>query len=402
MTNKNDLIEAFDNLFIDLRIDSEFYKIIESFVYKWANKNDDHIEFLGGNTIGVQVVRFSVQDDRIFYDNFNINYEDIKDKILKVKGIDKTRKVASNPHYLTLMYFIYRTYDSKILSEEMKLKLIKYIYTIFAYRVISGRLTHYFKYPLDPEVAKTVTEKLSNRFILKKMGSWNKLIEYRTKDVLPGGLHYKTLNTLEIEPIQKTVADLFIRIKDVFKNIYKVIIAVLDSNNIIKSENKIENIKDTDPHYKDTINLDSYIVYIKSILYNHNDLIIPDLVKLVSLRVYNMNSDFLITGLKNLGTIDHNDLDYIIDYIIPMMFGVISKKGITSNFKQNILTIIDLLRGYVATNTIQDNILQGTKSILIDYFESIIETKLNRDIYYKLTYSLLVYLFVRILYKETE
>ena len=141
---------------------------------------------------------------------------------------------------------------------------------------------------------------INNKFILKKLRNWNNLLKYRTKDILPNGLHYKTLQTLDINKTQKTVADLYTRLKDIFKNIYPIIIEVKNSNSVIKSTSLIESDAENEESFKENIvYTDSYVTYLKSIVNSPNDLSKDNLVRLVSKCVGVINPDELKMLLSN-------------------------------------------------------------------------------------------------------
>ena len=396
----NKLVNNLDNLLSDLVVDETFFKSIKEFNYTWAYKNDEHMKFLGGCTIGEQVVTFSNRDDIVFYSMLNTSYDEIKQAIYNVSEIDKSRQVSSNPHYIFLMYLIYKTYKTNKLNDKQKKDLVSELYYTFAYRVISGRMHHYFKYPVEPDIARTVTEKLSNKFILKKLGNWNKLLEYRTKDILPNGLHYKTLQTLDVVKLQKAVADLYTRLKDIFKNIYPTIIEVKNSNTIIESTSLIETDRKGDEVFvENVIYTDSYVTYLKSVINNPNDLIKDTLVRLVAKCVGIIEPTDLKLILSGFNQLDHDMVNKLIEGLIPTVMDFLYRKGVTSNYDKNILKIINLLKGYSTSHTVKAEAILMCRDILHDYIPLVYDRSLKREMIYNGIAATIVYLSVRPIYK---
>lgn len=396
----NKLISNLDNLLSDLVVDDVFFKSIKEFNYTWAYKNEEHMKFLGGSTIGEQVVTFSNKDDNVFYSILNTTYDEVKQAIYNISEIDKTRQVSSNPHYLFVMYLIYKAYNTNKLKDNIKKELVCELYYTFAYRVISGRMHHYFKYTLDKDIARTVVERLSNKFILKKLGNWNNLLKYRTKDILPNGLHYKTLQTLDINKTQKTVADLYTRLKDIFKNIYPIIIEVKNSNSVIKSTSLIESDAENEESFKENIvYTDSYVTYLKSIVNTPNDLSKDNLVRLVSKCVGVINPDELKMLLSNFNKLDYEMVNNLIEGIIPAVMDFLYRKGITSNYERNIIKIINLLKGYSTSHTVRTEGIVMARDILHDYITMVYGNKVKREFMFNGIAAIIVYLSVRPIYK---
>lgn len=398
----SEIVEKFDSLLPNLVIDKSFLKKIEYFNYKWSHKNDDHMDFLGGNTIGVQIVRFSKLDDEAFYNNIGINQDDIKNCVSNIKSIDKTRIVSSNPHYIFLMYLIHKTIKNKTLDKNSQIELLRQLYYTFAYRVISGRMAHYFKFPLDLATANTVMERLSNKFILKRLGNWNELLKYRSKDIIPpSGIHSRSLNMLESDRTQYTIVDLFNKLKDIFKNIYVVIIEVKKDNNIIKLDSKVDESGEEGPSFKEAIiNSDQYVNYLKSILYNKEDLIKQDLLMLVVKRIGIIKPSDLISALSNLNKIDRNELDQVIDGLIPTVLDFLYRNKINSNYSRNIFTIINMVKGYAIAHTVKDKYVIMARDTFLDYIPKLYEKRQRKEIIFNTMQALFVYLVCRSFYNK--
>lgn len=397
----NDLLPSMKSLLPNVVIDKSFLKRIEAFNYRWLFKNDDHIEFFGGATIGVQTVRFSKLDDNIFYDTFDIDFKSVEAGILKIKSIDHKRQVSSNPHYLILIYFMYLTLHAEKLSDKEKKAIIEQLYYTFAYRVISGRMVHYFPYPLDPNIAKTVLEKLSNRYILKKCGSWNKMLEYRAKDILPGGLHYKALDKFDPDKVQYIIADLYNRLKDVFKNIYPIIIQVKENKEAIGTTSSTAQIGDDDEHYSDDmVSSGQYVDYIKSIIFDQGTLIRYELVTVVAKRVGKITPDDLLRSISNLKEIEPKPLYTVLEEIIPNTLDFLYRKGITSNYTRNIFSIVNMLKGYLLANKVKHKAVLLVKDLFLDYVPTIYQKRPSNTVINHCMVATVVYLIIRSFYKD--
>lgn len=78
------------------------------FQIKFVTKNQDHMEFFGGNLTGVQVVRFTPADmDKFFIDVLEVDEDEIREGLYVLPVIHKDRKVASDAFNNICMYVIH-------------------------------------------------------------------------------------------------------------------------------------------------------------------------------------------------------------------------------------------------------------------------------------------------------
>jgi hypothetical protein len=68
---------------------------------------------------------------------------------------------------------------------------------LFFYRCISALMCHYFnRVPVDPATAEAAFARLNKKFLIKKLGSWAALMDFRAKDLIDNtSLHIKYLKS---------------------------------------------------------------------------------------------------------------------------------------------------------------------------------------------------------------
>lgn len=346
-----ELRNKLDIVFSHLKIDKTLIQRIRGFRLAWAQKNDDHIEFLGGGTVGVQKVIMSSRDEEMLFDNvFNVDPQEIKKVINSVDKINKDFKTISNYYYITMIYLAHKFYTCS-LSNDLKLQGIKEVYYTFAYKVVSNIISAYFKYQVNPVIAKTVFEKLSAKYLIKRLGSWNEFFDYRTKDWLPGGLHHKRLIEFDTEDVLYTISDGQVRVKECIKAIYKILDEVNRSSNVISETSLLGNSPEGDIEFKDMgRNTTAYANNIKSVLYSSTDLIYTDLVELILTKYPEMIRKPLYQTLNNLSQFDQQKMWEIIDAVLEYSFTELTSKQIY-DYKKNIYQVLVVLKGLLGTNS---------------------------------------------------
>ena len=396
MKNKIPIKDVLNKHLGHIKIDDKFYKAIKTFRINWATKDDIYIEFLGGNLTGMHPIRFSTLDeDMLFADTLIINRQELKEDVLYTSDIDTSRKVSSNYIYLTLTYLMYITINTKGLG-RLQNEILKELYLIMSYKILGSLMSHYFTYDLDLATAKAVFDRLSNRYLIKKLGSWNEVLEHRSKAVVTGGLHYKGLSTYKTTDVEKAIADLQGRIRETIKNIYVVLIEVKKEGNKVSSTSIIEENEDGDKIKDTTNNPVKYINYIRSIVNQPNDFIDEDIIYLISSISKNLESDKLKEVLKYIATTDlklKEDEDFI-EVAVVNTISYLRTKNITSDYNKHIYDIINYMKGYWSSSSVKNKKIDNAKKYL-NKLTIVATGKKTKWVVSLLTIAVLMYIFIR-------
>ena len=170
-------------------------KKLRSFRTDFASKNQDHISFFGGNLTGVNVVRFSPYDrDNFFNEICEIEEEELYDELCEADAINPAWQVSSDAFNHLCMWLVHLFLTSSKLDNKAKIAGAIEAATIVYYKFITSILFHFFKYPVDEQVAKAVYAQMSAKYSIKQLGTWNKVIEDKVIKLIDNkSIHYKTL-----------------------------------------------------------------------------------------------------------------------------------------------------------------------------------------------------------------
>ncbi len=286
----------------DIKFDKELYLKLRNFRLAWSTKNDEYIDFLGSHLLGVHDISFSSIDDDNLMSIFEIDDIDTLQKdFYKVKGIIKSHKVASNVIYHILTYTTHKFLTNKKLKEKERITFASEPCLIMQYKMFTSIYNHYFRYRVNESVAETVYNKLTYKYIIKQVNSWQETFTRRALDCIsPKGPNYKRLIRYTTEDAIRVVIDIQTKIRSSIKTIYTVLIKVLEEGDIIQSdqttfvggEKEEKQIKDIETGQH------RYINNILHVAYSPNDFIDMNGVKIVDNMVSNVNSDLIVKFLK--------------------------------------------------------------------------------------------------------
>jgi len=397
------LVEVCDEHFKHIKFDESLYKKIQKFRISWVNKSDIYVDFLGSNLLGVHPIRFSsVDEDMWFVDTLGIDANDFKYDIYNKTDIDKTRAVSSNIVYLSIVYIMHKFMNNHKMHRKLN-DILEELYYVFAYKVMGSLMSHYFKFDTDEAIAKAVYERLSNKFLIKKLGSWHAVFEYRSGDVKPPkGLHAKRITTLKTDDAERAIADLQGRLRETVKNIYEILIDVREKNERVHSTTLIEKGEDGDSIKDHADNPSSYISYIYGIVNVQNDFVNDDIIHLLSSNIKNLDEKNLTTTLKYLSNevkVNQNDKNNFVAVTIESAISYLRVRNITSDYNKHVIEIMEYLKNYWSSSSVKNKEIKKTKKYLFDLTNQA-TGKRTKWLLSTISISVMLYIFIRSVYRR--
>ena len=360
--------DLFNRVLGGVRFDKHLFDKLAKYRMNWINKNPEHIEFLGGNLFGVHIPVFSANDDDMLVDLFRatssipIEFGEVGKAIIKMPEFKNSNtgnilKVASNPYSQLMFYTAHRF----AISDDHKLdkkQAIQLMFLLWTYRR-TGSIFHnsFEKYRPTEEVAKAVYEELSNRFLIKEKGTWDKMFEHQAQIVTPGGIYYQHLKEYSNENSITIINGADTRLKSVYVNIFSVLANVTRSKNRIGTDSMIRDGEDGEM-LKDVINTHQYVTYIERIAGLENELINETLINLVhSLAANGLSNQkrFIMVLRKFVEMYNDNKIpkDFL-ENVVVVTIEYIGRQGIHSDYARNIAKIIKLMSGFWKASSVVD------------------------------------------------
>jgi len=360
----NDIKEVLDKHFQGVKFDKELMNSIKTYRIGWMQKSPEYMQFLGGVLIGTVPIRFSTRDeDDLFADILNLDMTRVRSELYNVKGVNKKWNISSNPYYLTLGYMLHRFTTSTSIG-KYKEEALRETYLIYAYKIIGSLIAHYFKWDTPEAIAKATYEKLSNKYLIKKYSSWQELFEYRSKDILPTGLHHKRIVDYTTDDAMYIANDVQGRIRDTVKHIYTVMMRIVEDDGSIVSTSMIDDTGETSTTTAITDRPDKLITYLNGIVTKPNDFVNDDLIYLVTVILKNVKPDVLKTTLLHMSneyyTKKHKTelAPEIINYSINYLHG----KNLHTDYHNRVMEVMKHLKGYWSASSVKDKTVLTIKN----------------------------------------
>lgn len=360
------LADVFDRHFADIKFDKAMARGVYEYQVFISTKNQDHIQFFGSPLLGVQTLRLLPREImRFFQRTLGIDYSALEKDIRKLTTIYQENSITADILNLTLMYMIHRFYQSTHLTDKMRLRGAFDVAMIFCYRTVIALTNNYFHYNADPKVAQAAYSNLSNKNLIKQLGSWKRLCEYRAEAMVdPKGLNYERLSMFNDDlVITGVISDSQGRFKDVFRIYYDEFDRVHSSGESIGVNTATITDVDGDVVLREkTKGTESLINYVRSILNDPNGFMDYDLVTVAA----DMSSNSSFKTIKaNLEWLAHAYTDpkwnkkidkFVVDVIVQGMFYI--EKNVPLDKRRDLSYIMTTLKNlFLSTRSMDPALL---------------------------------------------
>jgi hypothetical protein len=365
------LLSVFSERFNHVKFNAQLAKQIYQFQVAYVNKNQEHMEFFGGNLTGVNVLRMTDKDFKIFYnDILGVDQQELAAALLALDSINENWKISSDCFNLTCMYLIHAFMTSKIINTKDKERACLDIALLFNYRCITALITYYFRYPIDNKLAEATYAELSQRFLIKKLGSWSEVMIYRAQSMISkDNPNYNALLRFNDDyGVIVLINDSQGRVKDMIKNIYAEFIKVHRSGGKIATTSSVMIDADGEEIVKDkTHGLETYTSYLMTVLPDEHSFVKQELVDIIVKLVYTCHRKNLEKTLYWLSehyiSDRHNEIEHFVKLVMVHSYQYLLEHSFILKNKQDIAGLLSKLRNVYISSRSNDSELNDIRAI---------------------------------------
>ena len=142
--------------------------------------------------------RVSMTEDQKKYEQQGISSATIRKAIESIPSINTNFKVVSDPFNLFCNYAAYKIYTAKNITEKMRISGAAAVLKLLQYKYFTSLVNFRFRFKPSEAIMRSTFEQLSDRFDIRKYGTWKNVMDARVNDMLSGdSVHSNTLNKFE-------------------------------------------------------------------------------------------------------------------------------------------------------------------------------------------------------------
>lgn len=351
-----------------LKFDNRLLSQLERFVQNFINKSPEHVKCLGSNLTGVNRLSWSLDDRLEWEENFlGIEGRDLRQRILALPHMDDVGRVAGDNFNISCCWLAHRFYISD-LPPRSKEKGMKLSMDILQYKLLSSIHSHYFKFPVDQNVAEATYAELSRKYDIKRYGSWRGVLDSRSENIISTGeIHEQTIRRFDDDiAIVKMIQDIQFRLRDKIKNIWEVMARVIENDmkfGTVSSTIELDGALVT----RDIERLSGdYLIFIKEVAAEQNRFIKPDLVQVVESTMATMPEkpfeQLLIIFTNKVAKSDKKAIE-LLELTMEHLFNVVLSDRKTNMRMNDIPGVLNRIRGLYTASRSSNPILEEMKVI---------------------------------------
>lgn len=221
------ILEVFNTHTEGIDIDDYFANQIIRYATRFRTQSQLYMEFFGGVLLGVQPIRFTPAHRATWFnDVLGIDEVDLRKDLSRLAFYNATtNRVASDTFNLSCCYVLYRIHHTKqIKSEKLRDQAKIAAMQILHYKFICGLVQRRYPHNADASIAIKAYDELTLKSDIKRMNSWNELIDERCKSYIErGSTHFSRYTTFEPD----STVERYVR--DVNNGIRKIINRITDT-----------------------------------------------------------------------------------------------------------------------------------------------------------------------------
>ncbi len=387
-----------------LKFDNRLLSQLERFVQNFINKSPEHVKCLGSNLTGVNRLSWSLNDRLEWEENFlGIEGRDLRQRILALPHMDDVGRVAGDNFNISCCWLAHRFYISD-LPPRSKEKGMKLSMDILQYKLLSSIHSHYFKFPVDQNVAEATYAELSRKYDIKRYGSWRGVLDSRSENIISTGeIHEQTIRRFDDDiAIVKMIQDIQFRLRDKIKNIWEVMARVIENDmkfGTVSSTVELDGALVT----RDIERLSGdYLIFIKEVAAEQNRFIKPDLVQVVESTMATMPEkpfeQLLIIFTNKVAKSDKKAIE-LLELTMEHLFNVVLSDRKTNMRMNDIPGVLNRIRGLYTASRSSNPILEEMKEIGEKMVRKDVKIVNNANVA-ALRTGLLLYIVLRTMCKE--
>lgn len=363
------LKQVFDEITKEVVFDKGLIGRLYKYHTTFLNQSSEYLSFFASNLIGVHVVRFRVVDiQRFYHDVLGLDMTNVRREVLKVSTINHSYQITSDDMNLMLMYLIHRISSSTKLSDTDRKRGVYDTALIFFYRCLVIRQSDYFHFPADRHIAQAAYAELSNKFLIKQLGSWKAVMDYRAKDLInPEGLHLKNLIVFEDDDlVTYAISDSENRIRELYKSYCKVFHQVYSSGDRIGSTSAtITDVEGVEKIRERIREVEQAIALIQNTLHDAKSFIKPELLKVI-VEINTNTSQRMLTQVLSwlsenyMGRQWHTKIDEFVRLIVVHSYHLVSEMG-EAEINDLPSVLVTLKNLYLSTRSVDPELLKIRK-----------------------------------------
>jgi len=347
-----------DKHFGNLKIKT-IHKIAKNTRHSVYSKDREVINWSPSPLQGVHQITYTDRDRDMIFKAFEVEYFEFKRDILNIDGLNTDFNVSTTPAYVLTIVLIHLL----IKNDEYKEETITNLFLINSYRVITSAYSNYYSYPVEESIARLVYDRMSKKFLIKKLGSNFALLTYKSKYLFKGTTTYEQIKICDADNLTLATNFCSNTVRQYIHTGFLALLDVLDSNDktigtsLLNGDNEVIDISN---------NTKLYYENMERALFNKDILMDNDVIELLGevLKVNTKHMPASLTALHQLTISDPEKPLKLINDIISGTLYYLYKNDFYPPYSRDIGMLIKYLKAYWSNSKVKNENVTSAKEIM--------------------------------------
>jgi hypothetical protein len=337
--------------------------------YKLAimSKNQDNLEYFSSFYFGVHAIRFTDEDRENLYMLLDVDPTELKTDILTLDGVKKSWNVIVDPFNFTFAVLQRYILESNITN---KLKEQAFIDSgiIVEFKMITSMYSQYFSFQVDENLATLVYEKMSKKFIIKRLGSNYKVLEYFAENRFKDKKKHQLLESNKVDKFTYYISNLHTTVKSSVLEQYSLLVQVKEEEETRQTSSVLGTGDDDEARIVDVDDIHSfYINAVKQKVFLRSEFINEKLFELIG----DLFSKVKISAVRDTAILIHEkslkdpEMMDLLEDIVEVCIYYLYIGKLYPPYSDRMVAVIKFLKNYWSSSSLKDKKMNDTKVKLI-------------------------------------
>lgn len=398
------LLEIFQYQNKSLKMDKSLALELRQFISDFITKNEDHVKFFSSTLVGVYQPKFTKLDENRIWNLVEMDKLAVRKDIESLAEVDEDYNVATDPLNHLFLYLMHLTRTSTMPVRLQDITITN-LFVILQIKFVTSLLDNYYPHPVNYDLAVTVHQRLSKRFILRQFSTWREVMLYRANNFFNNPQregNIKVNRAIKDYNIVQEVVDVFTGVQTAVRRSLveynQVFYIVYDEEHRVTSTSEL-GIIEGDSVVKEKISvINNYHNYLHKIAGSENDLIKDDLLTILIKNIAGVRYKPVYRVLRyiamNYGERKQDDIKEFVDDTLTFALNFIQRNKINT---KDLPTTMKRIQGAVSSARSEEAALLTTRTKGDNIVERAMGKKTYKGTVVTIRTTVMVYLVMRTL-----
>jgi len=349
------------------KVTPDLVKRIAKYKLAIMSKNQDNLEYFSSFYFGVHAIRFTDEDRENFYMLLDIEPSELKKDILTLDGVKSSWNVIVDPFNFTCAVV-----QRFIIESGLKYKSQQEVFVdngiICEFKMITSMYSQYFSFQVDEDLATLVYEKMSKKFIIKRLGSNYKVLEYFAESRFEDKDKHKLLTSNKVDKFTYYISNLHTTVKSSVLEQYSLLVKVKEEEETRQTSSVLGTGDEDEARIVDVEDIHSfYINAVKQKIFIKNEFINEKLFELIG----DLFSKVKISAVRDTAILIHEkslkdpEMMKLLEDIVEVCIYYLYIGKLYPPYSDRMVAVIKFLKNYWSSSSLKDVKMNETKKKLI-------------------------------------